>query len=84
MTPREFVIWLKGFTQAASTFTLTPKQWDDMKEKLDQVDINADNIKASRYQLDSTNWSTTSTINNHTESTYNTDKQLLTETQQSL
>lgn len=37
MTPREFVIWLKGFVQAANNFNLTPKQWDDLREKLGEV-----------------------------------------------
>jgi len=40
MTPNEFVIWLKGFSQAANNFTLTPKQWDDIREQLDKVKIN--------------------------------------------
>jgi len=37
MTPNEFVIWLRGFVQAANNFTLTPKQWDDIKEQLSKV-----------------------------------------------
>jgi alcohol dehydrogenase YqhD (iron-dependent ADH family) len=37
MTPNEFVIWLRGFVQASSNFTLTPKQFDDLKEQLDKV-----------------------------------------------
>lgn len=43
MTPLDFVIWLKGFAKAANNFTLTPKQWDDIKEHLDKVDIQ--NVK---------------------------------------
>ena len=39
MTPEEFVIWLKGFATAASDFTLTPKQWDDLKEMLETVKL---------------------------------------------
>ena len=64
MTPNEFVIWLKGFTQAANNFTLTPKQWDDVREKLDKVE--EDPTKWTRYTLDNTNWNTNSTnkINN--------------------
>jgi hypothetical protein len=41
MTPREFVIWLRGFTQAANNFSATPKQWDDLKEQLDKVEIDS-------------------------------------------
>lgn len=38
MTSQEFVIWLKGFTEAVHEYTApTSKQWDIMKEKLEQV-----------------------------------------------
>ena len=37
MTSKEFVIWLKGFTEGVHDFNITPKQWDLMKNKLDQV-----------------------------------------------
>ena len=38
MNSQQFVIWLKGFAAAAGEFTLTPKQWDDLKEQLNNVD----------------------------------------------
>lgn len=38
MTSREFVIWLKGFTEACNDFTATPKQWDRIKEVLNEVE----------------------------------------------
>jgi len=38
MTSEEYVIWLRGFATAAGEFTLTPKQWDDLKDELDKVD----------------------------------------------
>ena len=38
MTSEEYVIWLKGFVTAAGEFTLTPKQWDDLKDELNKVD----------------------------------------------
>ena len=59
MTPNEFVIWLKGFIQAANNFTCTPKQWDDIKEQLDKVDNTP--TKWTRHTLDASNWNTTST-----------------------
>jgi hypothetical protein len=59
MTPNEFVIWLKGFTQAANNFTLTPKQWDDIKEQLDKVNTEEDTL-LTRYVLDN-NWNTNNT-----------------------
>jgi hypothetical protein len=37
MTSREFVIWLKGFTEGVHEFNITPKQWDILKEKLSKV-----------------------------------------------
>ena len=72
MTPNEFVIWLKGFTQAANNFTCTPKQWDDIKEQLDKVELNE---RLSRYTLDTniSNWNTTSTSEGRNDVTYKTD-----------
>lgn len=44
MTSYEFVIWLKGFTEACNDYTATPKQWDRIKEVLDEVeDYEEDN-----------------------------------------
>ena len=37
MTSKEFIIWLKGFTEGVHEFNITPKQWDLLKEKLAQV-----------------------------------------------
>jgi hypothetical protein len=38
MTSKEFVIWLKGFVTATNNYNATPKQWDDLKDKLKEVD----------------------------------------------
>ena len=38
MTADQFVIWLKGFTEACNDLTATPKQWDRIKEELDEVE----------------------------------------------
>lgn len=38
MTAEEFVIWLRGFAQAANEYNVTPKQWQDVKDKLDEVE----------------------------------------------
>jgi len=40
MTSKEFVLWLKGFTDGVHEFNITPKQWDTLKEKLSEVDDN--------------------------------------------
>ena len=37
MTSQEFVIWLKGFTEGVHDFNITPKQWDLLKERLEEV-----------------------------------------------
>lgn len=37
MTSKEFTIWLKGFTDGVHEYNITPKQWDLLKEKLEQV-----------------------------------------------
>ena len=37
MTPVEFVIWFKGFVEAANTYNITPKQWDAICEHLEKV-----------------------------------------------
>jgi hypothetical protein len=37
MTSKEFVIWLKGFAAASNNYSITPKQWDDLKDKLGEV-----------------------------------------------
>ena len=60
MTSNEFVVWLKGFAQAAPNFTLTPKQWDDIKEQLDKV-VDENNIILTRYTLNNENWVTNTT-----------------------
>jgi len=40
MTSKEFVLWLKGFTDGVHEFNITPKQWDYLKQKLSEVDDN--------------------------------------------
>jgi hypothetical protein len=37
MNSKEFVIWLKGFTEGVHDFNIIPKQWDYLKEKLAEV-----------------------------------------------
>jgi len=38
MTSKEFVLWLKGFTEGVHEFNITPKQWDILKDKLAEVE----------------------------------------------
>ena len=37
MTSKEFILWLRGFTQGVHEFNITPKQWDLLKDKLAEV-----------------------------------------------
>jgi len=37
MTSRDFVIWIKGFVAACNEYAPTPKQWDGIKDQLDNV-----------------------------------------------
>lgn len=37
MTSKEYVIWLKGFVEACHEYAPTPKQWDVLKDKLQEV-----------------------------------------------
>jgi hypothetical protein len=37
MTSKEFILWLKGFTEGVHEFNVTPKQWDTLKNKLAEV-----------------------------------------------
>lgn len=43
MTSKEFVIWFRGFTEACNDYTATPKQWDRIKEVLEEVEDYDDN-----------------------------------------
>jgi len=61
MTPTQFIIWLKGFVQAANGYNITPKQWDDLKEKLAQVN-DKDNVVLSRYTLETNSTSTSDKV----------------------
>jgi len=47
MTPKEFTIWLKGFSKAANEYNITPKQWEiileelyNVKDENDQTEVN--------------------------------------------
>jgi hypothetical protein len=37
MNSKEFVLWLKGFTEGVHEFNITPKQWYLLKDKLAEV-----------------------------------------------
>lgn len=37
MTSQQFVIWLKGFVAGSNSYNLTPKGWDEVRDKLSSV-----------------------------------------------
>jgi hypothetical protein len=51
MNSKEFTIWLKGFTEGVHEYNITPKQWDLLKEKLDQVSDESKTLNPSPYPL---------------------------------
>lgn len=90
MTSKEFVIWLKGFTEACNDFTATPKQWDRIKEVLNEVQDYDDHPgldeeindwylpTGTTFGSHSSGSGVTSVTNlpNHTNITYTTKQQL--------
>ena len=54
MTEKEFVKWLRGFSEGVHHYNLTPKQWDYLKEKLSEVG----NKSRKSYIIDSSYWTT--------------------------
>ena len=38
MTSKEFILWLKGFSEGVHEYNITPKQWDILKDKLKEVE----------------------------------------------
>lgn len=40
MSSKDFIQWLKGFTQGVHHYSLSPKQWDELKNELSKVDDN--------------------------------------------
>lgn len=57
MTEKEFIDWLRGFTQGVHHYNLTPKQWDYLKETLLTVNKKSNNP----YTIDQNYWTTTVT-----------------------
>ena len=62
MSEKEFIDWLKGFTQGVHHYNITPKQWDELKEKLATVN-NREVTQTVTY--DQTYWTTNTTIESY-------------------
>lgn len=73
MTSKEFVIWFKGFVAGSNNFNLTPRGWDEVREKLDSVtDTNQISL---HFGLTST--STATTLPSEASVNYTTDAKTL-------
>ena len=53
MTSKEFVLWLKGFSEGVHEFNITPKQWDILKDKL--AEVKDDDTKSSPFPFGTPN-----------------------------
>jgi hypothetical protein len=62
MTSKEFVIWFKGFTEACPEFHPTPKQWDRLKEVLDEVEDDVE--KSENERIEQPRWMLSPRIGN--------------------
>ncbi len=40
MTSKDFIIWLRGFSEGVHQYNITPIQWETLKEELAKVDDN--------------------------------------------
>lgn len=61
MSPREFIIWFKGFAQAANSYNITPKQWEDICDRLNKVDLKQEEVKLHNYNVERSNYSVNTT-----------------------
>jgi hypothetical protein len=77
MTSKEFIIWLKGFTEGIHDFNITPKQWDLLKSKLEEVNDHPYSISVGTGGYGTINTSTTFTTGSgawhYTNTTQNLD-----------
>lgn len=70
MEPIEFILWLKGFAESANEYNITPKQWDIMKQKLDDVILEAeileeDDSEDKNQNIGYGNWYLSGTFPSH-------------------
>jgi hypothetical protein len=55
MTSSEFVLWLKGFTEGVHEYNITPKQWDLLKQKLEEVEDKTLIIESPKFPFGTPN-----------------------------
>jgi hypothetical protein len=73
MTSKEFVIWLKGFTEGVHEYNVTPKQWDLLKEKLAEVNDHPYSISVGTGGFGTPTFTTGSGAWHYTNTTQNLD-----------
>jgi hypothetical protein len=71
MTAQEFVTWLKGFVAGSNNYNLTPKGWEEVREKLSSVN------KSTRVSFGTTSNSTATTLPSEASVNYTTSNKNL-------
>ena len=66
MNSKEFVIWLKGFSQGVHHYNITPAQWDYLKEVLETVKDEDSKTYVNPYGYWKDKWTSTSTAESYT------------------
>lgn len=74
MTAQEFVTWLRGFVAGSNNYNLTPKGWDEVKDKLSSV---KDSSGPASFSFGPTSTSTATTLPPDTVINYTTDSKTL-------
>lgn len=73
MTSTEFVLWLKGFVAGSNNYNLTPRGWDEVKEKLNSVS----DTNPSSLTFGSSSTSTATTLPSDATVNYTLDSKTL-------
>ena len=61
MTSKDFIIWLKGFTEGVHQYNITPMQWETLKDKLKEVDTSLKPYKVTFNTDEHPFWHSTTT-----------------------
>lgn len=54
MTEKEFIDWITGYVDGVHEYSVSPKQWQLLKEKVYSINKGLNN-----YTVDSSRWTTT-------------------------
>ena len=53
MTEKEFIDWIRGYVDGVHTYSVSPKQWQYLKDKVKSISTGT-----TRYTIDSDKWPT--------------------------